>query len=74
MLSPLSRAVVESRCSSFVQVGCRSRDVLIQEGIWDTVRVDHGTEACLMLFVQNMLRNRRQNQTREPYIQTRSRE
>ncbi|KAK3752260.1 hypothetical protein QZH41_018663, partial [Actinostola sp. cb2023] len=50
------------------------RDVLIKEGIWDTVRVDHGTEACLMLFVQNMLRHLRQNQACEPYVQTRSRQ
>ncbi|XP_028517065.1 uncharacterized protein LOC110246379 [Exaiptasia diaphana] len=49
------------------------RDVLISEGIWDTVRVDHGTEACLMLYVQDMLKDLRQNQACMPYIQTASR-
>ena len=38
------------------------------------VRVDHGTEACLMLFVQDYLRNLRGNITCQPYVQTRSRE
>ena len=37
-------------------------------------RVDHGTEACLMLFVQNLLRNERGNLSCEPYIQTQSRQ
>jgi hypothetical protein len=47
---------------------------LLQKGIWDMVRVDHGTEACLMLFVQDYLRNLRGNITCQPYVQTRSRE
>lgn len=38
------------------------------------VRVDHGTEACLMLFIQDYLRNLRGNITCQPYVQTMSRE
>ena len=38
------------------------------------VRVDHGTEHSLMLFVQDYLRDQRGNLSCEPYIQTRSRE
>ncbi len=33
------------------------RDILVNEGIWDMVHLDHGTEACLMLFVQDYLEN-----------------
>ena len=50
------------------------RDILIHEGIWDMVRVDHGTEVCLMLFIQDYLKNLRGNVTCQPYIQTRCRE
>ncbi|KAJ7386719.1 hypothetical protein OS493_006731 [Desmophyllum pertusum] len=50
------------------------REILLHEGIWDMVRVDHGTEACLMLFVQNLLRNERGNLGCEPYVQTQSRQ
>ena len=53
---------------------CHKRDVLLREGIWDMIRVDHGTESCLMLFIQNLLRNERGNMTCEPYMQTRSRQ
>lgn len=38
------------------------------------VRVDHGTEHCLMLFVQEYLKDQRGNLSCEPYVQTRSRE
>lgn len=50
------------------------REILLHEGIWDMIRVDHGTEACLMLFVQNLLRNERGNLGCEPYVQTQSRQ
>ena len=35
------------------------RPVLVEEGIWDQVRVDHGTEFFLILAVQNHLANLR---------------
>ncbi|XP_078366983.1 uncharacterized protein LOC144660070 [Oculina patagonica] len=38
------------------------------------VRVDHGTEHSLMLFVQEYLKDQRGNLSCEPYVQTRSRE
>jgi len=50
------------------------REILLHEGIWDMIRVDHGTEACLMLFVQNLLRNERGNVGCERYVQTQSRQ
>ena len=38
------------------------------------VRVDHGTESCLLLFIQNLLRNERGNIGCEPHMQMRSRQ
>lgn len=49
-----------------------ARDIHLQEGIQDMVRVDHGAESYLLLFVQNLLRDERGNVTCEPYLQTRS--
>ena len=62
-------------CSALT-IGCRifCRDILVNEGIWDMVRVDHGTEACLMLFIQDYLGNHRGNVNCPSYVQTRSRE
>lgn len=56
----------------FKSIACR--EILLHEGIWDMIRVDHGTEACLMLFVQNLMRNERGNLGCEPYVQTQSRQ
>ena len=48
------------------------RELLLQEGIWDMIRVDHGTEFALMLFVQQMLKDHRGNPHCEPFLQTQS--
>jgi hypothetical protein len=46
------------------------RPILVEEGIWDQVRVDHGTEFVLILAVQNHLANLRTRQDRPAYMQT----
>lgn len=38
--------------------------------MWDQVRVDHGTEFYLTLFMQEMLAEYRHNQEILPYLQT----
>ena len=46
--------------------------MLIQYGLWDQVRVDHGKEWQLMLFVQEKLSHLRYNTQRAPHLQTTS--
>ncbi|XP_049435131.1 uncharacterized protein LOC125890498 [Epinephelus fuscoguttatus] len=41
--------------------------------MWDQVRVDHGREFYLSLYMQEMLSNHRHNLQRQPYHQTQSR-
>ena len=48
------------------------RDLLVTEGVWDMVRVDHGREFCLLLFVQNLLKDHRTDTRCQPYVQSRS--
>ena len=48
------------------------RPILVEEGIWDQVRVDHGTEFFLILAVQNHLANLRTRQDHPAYMQTTS--
>ncbi|XP_056326001.1 uncharacterized protein LOC130238907 [Danio aesculapii] len=48
------------------------RNAVISHGMWDQVRVDHGTEFYLTLFMQEMLAEHRHNQQRLPYLQTTS--
>jgi hypothetical protein len=46
---------------------------MIQEyGLWDQIRVDHGREWHLMLFVQEQLAHLRYNTDRAPHLQTTS--
>ena len=45
-----------------------------QYGLWDQLRVDHGTEWALILYVQNILSGYRNDTSRLPYIQTSSRQ
>ena len=45
---------------------------LLQYGLFDQVRVDHCTEFCLCIFVQELLKNRRYNNSRTPWRQTTS--
>ncbi|XP_039890167.1 uncharacterized protein LOC120735054 [Simochromis diagramma] len=48
------------------------RPAVITYGMWDQVRVDHGKEFYLTLFMQEMLSHNRFNQERLPYLQTSS--
>ena len=45
-------------------------DIVQSEGIWDSVRVDYGTEWTVILFAQNLLSDHRQNTSKPPYSQT----
>lgn len=44
--------------------------LLKQVGIWNTIRVDHGTEWCLMLAVQEHLRDNRLDTSKRAYVQS----
>ncbi|KAA0723954.1 hypothetical protein E1301_Tti015357 [Triplophysa tibetana] len=48
------------------------RNAVIEYGIWDQVRVDHGKEFYLTLFVQENLAHLRNNTERQPYMRTAS--
>lgn len=48
------------------------RPAVLAHGIWDQVRVDHGKEFYLTLFMQELLSPHRYNQERRPYLQTSS--
>ena len=49
-------------------------NVVSQYGMWDQIRVDHGTEFYLALHMQNKFQEYRGNTTRSPYIQTTSKQ
>ena len=48
------------------------RELVIQYGLWDQLRVDQGKEWCLMLFIQEHLAHLRTNTSRAPHLQTTS--
>ena len=48
------------------------RPILVEEGVWDQVRVDHGTEFFLILAVQDHLAHLRTRQDHQPFMQTTS--
>lgn len=50
------------------------RNILVDYGLWDQVRVDQGKEWILMLFVQEHLAHLRYNQTRHPHLQSTSKQ
>ncbi|XP_062504950.1 uncharacterized protein LOC134181698 [Corticium candelabrum] len=50
------------------------RPILQQFGLWDQIRVDHGREFYLLLYVQEHLSYLRRNQMRAPHVQSMSRE
>eukprot|EP00111_Clytia_hemisphaerica_P017968 TCONS_00053190-protein len=50
------------------------RPAIQRYGLWDQLRVDHGTEFFLCLFIQDLLKNHRVNQHRVPWRQTTSTE
>ena len=46
------------------------RPLLLSEGLWDQVRVDHGTEFTLVATIQLLLSHHRQNRTHHPVLQS----
>ena len=50
------------------------RPAFISYGVWDTIRVDHGREFFLSLYVQEKLSHLRTNAARVPYLQTTSKQ
>ena len=42
--------------------------------MWDQIRVDHGNEFYLLLYIQEKMANYRTNTGRAPFIQTMSKE
>uniref|UniRef100_A0AAV2MKT8 Integrase core domain-containing protein n=1 Tax=Knipowitschia caucasica TaxID=637954 RepID=A0AAV2MKT8_KNICA len=46
------------------------RSAVLEYGMWDQVRVDHGREFYLSLYMQGLLSKHRHNIQREPYLQT----
>ena len=59
-------------CSTLFYFFCLHRPLLLQYGLFDQLRVDHGTEFCLCIFVQELLKNRRGDTSRTPWRQTTS--
>lgn len=54
--------------------GAIFQPLLLQRGIWNQVRSDHGTEFSLVATVQHYLAHHRVNQLRLPVLQTTSRQ
>ncbi|XP_063067134.1 uncharacterized protein LOC134458635 [Engraulis encrasicolus] len=48
------------------------REAVVNYGMWDQVRVDHGKEFYLTLYMQEKLADHRHNTNRLPYLQTTS--
>jgi len=51
-----------------------NRPAVLEYGMWDQIRVDHGNEFYLLLYVQEKMANYRTNTGRAPFIQTMSKE
>ena len=69
--SLISQLAVFMFCISHITNTFR-RPILMQYGLWDQLRVDHGKEWTLMLFAQEQLAHMRRNQSRSPHVQTTS--
>ncbi|XP_031163535.1 uncharacterized protein LOC116055653 [Sander lucioperca] len=48
------------------------RKAVVQNGMWDQIRVDHGREFYLTLYMQEKMSQHRHNINRLPYVQTTS--
>ena len=46
------------------------REIVRTYGLWQQIRVDHGTEWALMLFVQSRMSHLRNDTLTLPYLQT----
>jgi len=53
---------------------CVVRPAVLESGMWDTVRVDHGKEFYLCLFMQELHADKRVDTSKAPYIQSTSKE
>ena len=50
------------------------RGLVLEFGLWDQIRVDHGKEWILTLFVQELLAPLRTDPSRAPHVQTTSKQ
>ena len=48
------------------------RPAISKYGLWNQLRIDHGQEFSLCIFVQDLLKNYRQSTEKEPWKQTTS--
>lgn len=48
------------------------RPAILKYGLWNQLRIDHGQEFSLCIFVQDLLKNYRQSTEKEPWKQTAS--
>ncbi|SMN01306.1 hypothetical protein SPONN_2367 [uncultured Candidatus Thioglobus sp.] len=48
------------------------RNILVNYGLWDQLRIDHGREWYLMIFIQQKLAHFRNNVDKQPFLQTSS--
>lgn len=48
------------------------RNIVHTYGIWDQIRVDHGREWYLMLFINESIAHLRGNTSKQPHMQTSS--
>ena len=48
------------------------RPCFVENGLWDQIRIDHGLEWILTLYVQETIAHLRTNMTRAPHLQTSS--
>ena len=46
------------------------RPILLNFGLWEQIRADHGREFFLLLYVQEHLTHLRRNQRRAPHVQS----
>lgn len=47
-------------------------NILVNYGLWDQLRIDHGREWYLMIFIQQKLAHFRNNVDKQPFLQTSS--
>ena len=57
-------------CFEDTLISVTLRPLLLEYGLWNQVRVDHGREWNLSLFVQEQLSDLRYNKEKAPHLQT----
>ena len=50
------------------------RSIVVEYGLWDQIRVDHGMEWILTLFVQEQIAHLQRNSSRPPHLETSSKQ